>query len=565
MLSIRKLTVIGRTYRHLNRYRQILHILFKYGFGDILDILKIEQYIEVGLQMISKKRREQIEKLTRPERVRLAIEELGPTFIKLGQIMSTRPDVLPPDYIRELSKLQDEVPPFPYEEAREIIKEELGKEPDELFEFIEETPVAAASIGQVHRARLKSGDDVILKVQRPKIHKTIEIDLEILMHLAGLMEHHIEEMGTHRPTRIVDEFAHTLEREINYSIEASHIERFAHNFKDDPKIYVPKVYRKLTTERILTMEYIDGIKASNIERLKEEHYNLKEIARRGADSILKQVFVHGFFHADPHPGNVFIIRNNVTCYLDFGMMGRINQQEREDFSKLVFHVIKRNERKTVEAMLKLTTYDEEPDIERLEVEVIEFIDQHLYRPLKEIRVSRLLHHLLEILTRHKLRLKPNLFLMIKALGSVEGLGRQLDPDFDILGHAEPFMERIQMQRFHPKRIASEIIESASELSGLLRKIPSEVEELLTQTKKGKMGIGFEHRGLKPFMHTLERISNRVSFAIVLASLIIGSSLIVLSDLPPKWNEIPIIGLGGFIIAGIMGFWLLLSILRRGKL
>lgn len=565
MLSIRKIGVIGRTYRHLNRYRQILQVLFRYGFGDFVDTLKIEQYLEIGLQMISRKRREQIEKLTRAERARMALEELGPTFVKLGQILSTRPDLIPLEYIQELSRLQDHVPSFPYDDVREIIRSETGKFPEEIFQHFEKTPLAAASIGQVHKAQLEDADEVVVKVQRPGIRRIIEVDLEIMLHLAALMERHLEEVQVLRPTRIVEEFARTLEREINYTTEASHIERFARQFIDDETVVVPAVFREITTERILTMEYIEGIKASEIDRLRQDGYDLQEIARRGANLIMKQIFVYGFFHADPHPGNIFILPNNVVCYLDFGMMGRVSRQEREDFSDLVMQIVRRDERRIVDAMLKLTYYDEEPDRDQVERDLAEFIDQHLYGSLKQLEVGRLLQRLLEIVTRHRLCLKPDLFLMLKALSTVEGLGRVLDPDFEITKHAEPFIRYIQLSRLNPKKIAGDMIDSGTELVHLLREIPGEVRAILKQAREGKLTIEFEHRGLEPMLSTHDRISNRIAFAIVLASLVIGSSLIALSDIPPKWHEIPIIGLAGFIVAGVMGFWLLVSILRRGRM
>jgi len=305
MLSIRKIGVIGRTYRHLGRYRQILAILFKYGFGDLVELLKIDQYIEIGLQMISKKRRERVEKLTRAERIRMALEELGPTYIKLGQTLSTRPDLVPVDFVQELSKLQDDVPPRPFSDVKEIIEAELDLPLEELFDFFDETPLATASIGQVHRARLKDGEVIAVKVQHSGIRKIIEVDLEIMLHLATLMERHIEEISLHRPVKIVEEFARTLEKEIDYTSEALNIERFAQQFLDDSTIYVPKVFRDLTTTRVLTMEFIDGIKVSEIDQIENADIDKEIVNDRGAALFLRQVFDHCFFHADPHPGNIF--------------------------------------------------------------------------------------------------------------------------------------------------------------------------------------------------------------------------------------------------------------------
>ncbi|MBW1858069.1 MAG: AarF/ABC1/UbiB kinase family protein, partial [Deltaproteobacteria bacterium] len=546
-MFIRKIGVIGRTYRHLNRYRQILTILFKYGFGDLVNTLKIEQYLEIGLQMVSRKRREKIERLSRAERVRMALEELGPTFIKIGQILSTRPDLLPMEFIHELEKLQDNVPPFAYEKVKEIIEIELSAPLDEVFKDFEEAPLASASLGQVHRAQFADGENVVVKVQRPGIHKTIEVDLEIMLHLASLMERHLEVAELQHPTKIVEEFAHTLERELDYTIEASHIEHFASQFMDDQNIYVPKVYRETTTTRVLTMEYVDGIKASEIDQLQSASLDQKEIAHRGADLILKQIFDYGFFHADPHPGNIYILPNNVICYLDFGMMGRIDRQTRENFADLVMSIVSRDEVKVADALLKLTLWEDEPDRSTLERELGEFMDLHFYRPLKELELGKLLRQLLDMASKHRLRVPPDLFLMLKALSTVESLGSTLDPDFDMATHAAPSIRRIQRERLHPRRVAADMFDTGTEIVSLIKEIPRELREILKQARQGKVKLEFEHRGLEPMLKTHDRISNRIAFAIVLASLVIGSSLIALADIPPKWYGIPVIGLAGFLL------------------
>ena len=401
-MVIRKIGIIGRTYRHMQRYRQILMVLFRYGFDDLVSSLKVEQYLEVGLRMVSRKRRERIEALSRAERMRMALEELGPTFVKMGQILSTRPDLLPVEFVHELAKLQDRVPAFAFSEVKRIIESELGATLEDVFEHFDEDPLAAASLGQVHRARLADGEQVVVKVQRPDIRKTVEVDLEIMLHLAVLMERHLEGWDVQSPTRIVEEFSRTLEKELDYRLEASHVERFALQFARDRTVYVPKVHRESTTTRVLTMEYVEGVKASDIDRLEKEGLDRKEIARRGADLIMKQVFIHGFFHADPHPGNVFILPDHVICYLDFGMMGRIDRQPREDFADLMMGVVRRDEAKAADALLRLTLWDEEPERGALMRDVAEFMDRHLYRPLKELEIGKLLQQLLVMVSRYRL-------------------------------------------------------------------------------------------------------------------------------------------------------------------
>lgn len=565
MISIRKIGVMSRTYRHAKRYQEILSVLIKYGFGDLVDALKIKENIQIGIEKISGKHPERIETLSRPERVRMALEELGPTFVKLGQILSTRPDLIPLEYVQELSKLQDDVPSFPYDDVREIIKSETGRLPEENFGSFEKTPLAAASMGQVHKAILKdTEEEVAIKVQRPNIQQTIEVDLEIMLHLASLMERHVAEMELFHPTQVVNEFARSMEDELDYTVEASHIEHFARQFLDDETIYVPKVYRDFTTKRILVMEFIDGIKASDLDRLEKDGYDLKEIASRGADSILKQISVYGFYHADPHPGNVFILPNNVICFIDFGMMGRIGQQQREDFTDFVELLIDKDENKIVGALLKLTNSTKDPNRSELQRDLMEFIDEYAYLPLKKLEIAKMLQSILEILTKQGMSLKPDLFLMVKALSIAEGLGRSLDPEFEIMNHAEPFFRKIKASRYTPQRIAGDLVDSGRELLRLFKEIPGELREVLKNVIEGKLKIEIEHHGLDRTLSRLDLISDRIASAIVLTSLIIGSSIIILSKTPPKWHDMPVIGLAGFLIAAIMGFWLLTSILRRGR-
>lgn len=565
MLSIRKIGAIGRTYRHLNRYRQILTIFFKYGFGDLVELLKIEQYIEVGLQLISRKRRGRIDRFSRAERVRMALEELGPTYIKLGQVLSTRPDLIPVDFINELSKLQDDVPPCSYDEMRGVIASELGRQPAELFDRFDETPLASASIGQVYRATLMDGETVAVKVQRPGIRKIIEVDLEIMLHLATLMERHLEEMALHRPVRIVEEFAKTLEREIDYTIEAANMERVARQFLEDATVYVPKVFRDVSTARVLTMEFVEGIKISDVARLDASGLDRKIITARGADFYLKQIFDYGFFHADPHPGNIFVLPDNVICLLDFGMVGSVDRQTREDFVELLDSVINEDETRACQVLLKLAIWDDEPDLRSLERDVAVFIGQHVYRPLRQIKIDKLLQDLLGIASRHRLGIPPDLFLMMKALGTIEGVALSLDPEFNMIAQTEPFIETVKLSRFYPHRIAGDVIRLASDMLQFAKQFPRDMLEISRLIRQKKLTFRIEHQGLDDMLATHDRISNRISFSILIAALIIGSALIVISKTPPLFYGISLIGIIGFLAAAIMGIWLLIAILRKGRL
>jgi ubiquinone biosynthesis protein len=565
MLSIRKIGVIGRTYRNLNRYRQILAVLLKYGFGDLLELLKLDQYLAAGLQLISKKQPIKVEKLTRPQGLRMALEELGPTYIKLGQILSTRPDLIPVDFLQELSKLQDKVPSFPAAAARKIIETELGVALENLFAQFDDTPLASASIGQVHRARLQDGREVALKVQRPGIQKVIEVDLEIMLHLATLMERHIEELAFHRPIKIVEEFARTLEKELDYLLEAANMERAALNFSDDPATCIPAVFRELSTARVLTTECIKGIKVSDIERLDSCGLDRKVITSRGADILLRMIFEHGFFQADPHPGNIFVLPDNVICLIDFGMVGSVDRQTRETFVDLLDGIIKKDASKVALVLLQLTDWEEEPDSRAFEVDVTDFMAYHLFRPLKDVRIGKLLHHLLELAARHRLRIPPNIFLMLKSLTTVEGVARMLDPDFDLFGKAAPYIRSVLLDRYSPQRLSADAFQMTADLIKFTRRFPQDLLDIARQVRRQQLCLKIEDRGLERTLSTHDQISNRLSFSIIIAALIVGSALIVISEIPPMFYGISLIGIIGFTAAALMGIWLLVAILRKGRL
>lgn len=564
-MFLRPVGLISRTYRHMNRYRQILTVLLKYGAGELLDRFNVGHILKGGLRIFSWGQKKQVEKLTRSERTRMAVEELGPTFVKLAQILSTRPDLIPVEYAQELSKLQDQVPSFPFQQAREIVEGELKASLEMKFSRFGEIPLAAASIGQVHRARLQSGEEVAVKVQRPGIRKMVEVDLEILYYLATLIEKNVEELGIQKPTKIVEEFSRILEKEIDYRLEAANMERFARQFQENKAIYVPKVYRDLSSDRILTMEYMDGLKVSEIPAGGSNGLDRKIIASRGADLILEQVFRHGFFHADPHPGNIFILPGNVICFLDFGMMGSVDRQARIDLAEILYGYAQQDESKLAQALLKIVEWDVEPNRRALEKDLAELMGLYLYQPLKKLRLDRISKELIELITRHKLRLPPDTFLMIKALAMIEGVGLMLDPDFEMSEKIAPFIKRLRVERMHPQHVLRGFLDSAGDLVQMAKEIPGEMADILKQIKQGKVKIGFEHRGLENFTFHVDRSSNRIAISLIISSLIIGSSMILQTQIGPLLFGVPTLGVLGFSFAGVFGIALIISILRSGRL
>ncbi|HEX32540.1 MAG TPA: AarF/ABC1/UbiB kinase family protein [Candidatus Acetothermia bacterium] len=562
---VHRIGSLSRTYRHITRYREIIRVLVKHGFGDLVTRSNLERYVDRGRKLLPGQDDRKIASLSRWERIRMVLEELGPTFIKFGQIMSNRPDLVPQELIAELAKLQSDVPPFSDAEARDLIEEELDRPISEIFAEYSPTPIASASIAQVHKATLLNGEEVAIKVQRPGIEQIIKTDLEIMFDLAALMEKHIQEMDILHPVSVVVEFERSINKEIDFTIEATSIERFGRNFQDETTIYVPKVYRDYSTSKVLTMEFIDGVKASSAEVLINAGLDPKLLASRGADLVLKQVFEHGFFHADPHPGNMVALPGNVVCFLDFGMMGGISPAHREALSNILVGIVNQDAASITKTVLKLAHNQYIEDAEQLEYEIYELLEQYSYRSLKSVNMGVMLNQMVTLVVKHRLKIPPNFSLISKALITIEGVGRVLDPDFDMVKHTEPFAKKLLSERLNPLKLTKDFYLSAIDLSILLRDLPAQTREILTQIKEGRTRIEFEHRGLDPMLKTHERISNRISFSIVLSSLIVGSALIMRADIPPNVYGVPIIGALGFVAAGVMGFWLLISILRHGKM
>jgi ubiquinone biosynthesis protein len=560
---INKLTSVGRTYRHANRYIEIIEVLAKHGFADFISASHIENAINLGRRLIFKDPiQHDTPALSRWERIRLALEELGPTFIKFGQIMSSRSDLLPHELIIELEKLQSNVPCFDADIAIQSIERELGDSLSHIFKEFTKEPIAAASIGQVHKATLHSGETVAVKVQRPGIEKTIKTDLEIIKHLATTAEKHIDELRPFHITAIITEFKKAILKELSYVNEASNLELFQQNFEGDKTIKVPQLYPEYCSGKVLTMEYIEGQKFSDRKKLLELGLLPNKLAAHGADTVLKQIFEHGFFHADPHPGNIFILENNVLCFLDYGMMGNLSRKLKDQLVDILVGVVEENPRRVTRAIMQMVSSDEYIDTIRLEAQISDFIDSYGTKSLDQLDMSELFKDLLNILFENKLKIPSNLHLLVKSLIIIQANGKMLNPEFNIAEYLQPYARKILIQRYNPKLVAKEVFESATELANLVKDMPYEVRDLVQRLKKGKIKMDIEHKGLSPMISHHERIANHIVFAIVLASIIIGSSLIVHSKLPPFWHGVPIIGLVGYVSAGLIGFWLLISIIRK---
>ena len=560
---------VGRAYRQTMRLKDVLAVLVRNGFGDVVDAIRSDRRHgahrtptseEVGKTKLAHARTT----LTRAERVRTAIEELGPTYVKLGQILSTRPDLVPAEFLAELAKLQDDVPPFPFDEVRETVEREMGAALEETFEAFEVEALASASLGQVHRARFQ-GRDVAVKVQRPGVRQVVTADIDLMMQLASLLEDHVEGWDVYEPTRVVKEFADTIQREMDYQVEAAHQERFARQFADDSTIFVPKIYREASTACVLTMDYVDGVKVTDLDGLEAIGANRAAVASRGFRLVLEQALMDGFFHADPHPGNIFVLPGDVVCFIDFGMMGRLSQKVREEFVELVQHIVDEDPARVTRTILRMTNPAESVDATELEREVADFLDLYLGRPLGDLDLTGILREILQALARHKLRVPPDLYLMLKAISEIESLAVALDPDFDLVSEAKPYVQRIFMERFKPRRLADDLTATGREIAQMLRDAPDALRDLSDQARSGRLRIHLEQERVPEILKVSDRIGNRIAFAFVLGSSLVGSAIVAAADIPPLWRGISLLGLGGFVVSLVMSFWLLISILRHGRL
>ena len=557
---------VNRNIRTIRRYRTILGVLIKYGFGHFVEQLNIDYYLELGKRFVTlDKIPKDLERLSQPQRLRLVMEELGPTFIKLGQLLSTRPDVLDKAYIDEFSKLQDKVPAVSFEEINAQIQRELGYPAEELFAEFSTKPLAAASIAQVHRGKLRSGEEVVFKVRRPGIVKIVETDIDVLMGLAYLIEQHVPTVALYDPVGLVKEFRRSIMRELNFTREGRTVDRFAVNFAESETVYTPKIFWDYTGDIVLTMEYVDGIKISALEELTAQGYDLKEIARRGADAFLKQVLDFRLFHADPHPGNVFILPDQIICMLDYGMVGRLGQDLKDQLIDLLQALLNRDVDRIISQLLYSGELTDDSDMKNLRRDLHDFIEDYYDIVLQDIKVGKLLTEFIEILTHHRIHFPADFMILAKALVIMEGVGRQLDPEFNMINHMRPYVNKLVLERFSPKNISEQAGRIVQAYSSLAKNLPQDIKEFVNRLNRNQFKIDLEHRGLEKLVTDLDRSSNRVSFAVVIGSLIVGSSLVMQIDKGPMILGFPLLGLLGYSIAGFLGLWLAIGILRSGRL
>ncbi len=556
---MRSLVTPAAALGRIRRFRQVVNALIKYGFGDVLTRIRIWEACNIEQRLL---RREcKLPGLNAPQRLRLTLEELGPTFIKLGQILSTRPDIVPPDIVGELKKLQSSVSFVPVATIKSIIESELGQPVEKIFDSFDETPLGAASLAQVHRAVLK-GKPVALKVQRPGIVETTSIDVDIMRSLAALAERYVPSVYLVNPTGLVDEFAQQLKKELDFRMEANNLRHFRQNFADDETVRVPEPYMDLCTKRIVTMEYLDGISISDVSQLKAKGYNFDLIARRGALAAFKATFQHGFFHADPHPGNIFVLPGNVIGLVDFGMMATLSMRDRERLAKLVYFISKRDEKRVARALNELMESEDVVPAETLEPSMTSIIQEYGDLAVKEVKLAAMLFAMINAVVSHGARLRPELLWVTKSIATEEEVAHSLGADFNLMELGRPYASKVMTQKFNPARIPEELYFWLVDSLDTFRDIPYDVGIVLREVRKGRLKIEFEHLGLEPIRRTIDRLAKRMSLTILIAALLMSSAVVTLAHVPPFVGSIPLLGFLGYMLAIVLGIILTVSMMRR---
>jgi len=552
--------------RELPRLREISSVLIRHGLGDLVRRAGIATLLERAGQVLQWGEASEIAHLEPQQRATLAFEQLGPTFVKLGQMLSTREDLLPPTWTTEFNRLHSHVAPVPFDDLLPQVEQALGRSPFEVFGNLEREPYAAASIAQVHRAKLASGTPVILKIRRPGIEAKIDADLRILEHLAHLVEQEIPEVRRYRPVEVVGQLRRSLERELDLAVEARNTERFARNFADDLDILVPRVYWEWTSSAMNVQEHIEGIRGNDLAAIDNAGLDRKALAARGADAVLKMILVDGFFHADPHPGNVMYLPGNRIALIDFGMVGRLSPVRRSQIVDLLAGIVRHDEETMLEVLLDWRG-DDVVDEARLATDLGELAFDYADAQLKDLKIGVLLHRVSAILREHSIVLPADLTLLFKALISLEGLGRQYDPEFRLVERVKPFLDRAMRERYQPAEAVRRGQATLSDFLGLVTSMPRDLARLVKDARHGRMRVDLDLKRLDSFGDRVHSAIDRATIGIMTASLVIGSSIVMTVAEGPTLFGVPLLtffGLLGYVIAFVNSLWIILSIWRSGR-
>ncbi len=550
--------------RDMGRLNAILGVLIRHGFGDSVRRLGMTDALDRAGHALRWDHAADLARLEPPVQLRLALEELGPTFVKLGQILAGRADLFGPDYIAEFEKLHSSVPPVPIDQLRPQLREDLGGEPEEVFAWFDPEPLAAASIAQVHRARLKDAAEVVVKIRRPGITDTIEADLRLLGRIAAVAEAEMPNLRPYRPRQLVRELARSLRRELDLANECRNAERIAANLQTLPFIVVPRVHWAHTTERVNVQDFVGGIPGHELARLDAEGLDRKVLAQHGSRAVLKMIIEDGLFHADPHPGNVFYLAGNRIAFIDFGMVGRLSERRREELLQLLLGLVERHPQTVADVLLDWAGDDHSVNLSQLESEIEAFVDQYHGVPLAQLSLGDMLVDVTNILREHHLGLPSDMALLIKAFITLEGMGRGLDPDFHMTAEALPMLRQVIRARYTPKVVANRAWQTLRRTLAVAEQLPHDVSRLLRNARRGRVHVGIELHHLRRVGNQIDHAANRLAMALIIAALIVGSSIVMTVQGGPTLFGLPAFGFLGFASAFVGGLWLIRSIWRSSR-
>ncbi len=536
----------------------------RYGFDDYVSHFNDKKGFSFMKLFISKKRIKESAQLSKWEKMRKVCEELGPTFIKFGQLLSSRRDLMPPELIQELIKLQDNVPAFPGKDARKILEREFGEfSRSEIVEF-EEQPFASASMAQVHKGKLATGEKVVFKVQRPNIRKTIEQDIQIMKELAKVLSERMPSIRHFDPVGLVNEFAESIHYELDFIHESINLKRINYNFREQKEICFPTVYDRLTSSRVLTLEFVDGFKPSREDRFDMYQLDKKEIARKIVDSFFVQVFEHGFFHADPHPGNIIVCPDGRIYFIDFGMMGTILKKDMEHLGNLVLAIQTQNVKTMMNAISYLTGVVVFENRKRLEYDLIEYINAYAFTQDFHLQISKMLTDLTDIMSNHNLHVPAHFFLLTRAMFSIEGLVRDMNPEISLMAEIKPIIEKRIIEDRNPISTGEKILNSMYDLGNYMEEFPSDLRQMMKLIRKGKLKVSMQHQGMDPFVHSLNKVGKQIVAVVLVAALLLCSTVFIIAGTKPHWYGVPVYSYIGATLSLIIGLYLWTKIYREDE-
>ena len=553
---------IPQLYQNLRRWTEILSVISKYGLADWVSQFNL-RFIQ---EQIKTREGEVLAHHTREARIRLAFAELGPTFIKLGQLLSTRPDIVGVKLASELRQLQNNTPADPFAVVRDTIEFELGKPIEELFEDFDEKPLASASIGQVHRARLHGGEDVVVKVQHHNVERVIERDLDILSGLIALVDKRAE-LAPYRPKATFEELARNVRRELDFGREERNLRQFAEQFRGTPTVKIPQLFDELCTSRILTMEFIDGVEVTDTKGIEGAQIDLDLVARRGADLYMQMIFTNGFYHADPHPGNIVLMPGNVIGLIDFGMVGRLEERLREDIEEMLMALVNQDVSMLTSLICRVGAVPSDLDINGLENDVADFVGHYSRQSMGEFRVGQALNDMSEVIHRYKITMPTAVSLLLKVLVTLDGTTRLLSPTFSLLDVMRPYQRKILLQRLSPMRKVRKVRRILFDVEKLVEILPRRLTDIVEQVQTGRFDVHLDHRGLGPSI-------NRLVLGLLASALFVGSSLLLSRQVPPVISlsgsflgvdRLSILGAFGYAMSILIGLRLVRAISKSGHL